>query len=151
MRLKEKIKESTESTKKKITPNLKTVEDSSVDPQKLANQFKKLEVELKANDDEMKKKRDKVADLKKSLIDHCNKTLPADEILELRTKWGDVKVGKRSTSRTITDMAKAVKLLGKETFMKIVKISLGDLDKYLNPEELAQVTKKELTDTRRIT
>ena len=151
MKLKEKVKESTASTKKKITPNLKTVEDSSVDPQKLANQFKKIEAELKANDAEMKKKRDKVSDLKKSLIAHCNENLDAEEILELRTKWGDVKVGKRSTSRTITDMVLAVKLIGKDTFMRIAKISLGDLDKYLNPEELAQVIETKVTDTRRIT
>ena len=148
MALKVKIKE---SPKTKIAPKLQAVEDSYVDVQKIATRIKKLEFQLKENDAEMKKKRDEVADLKKSLVDHCNKNLDAEEILELRTKYGDVKVGKQSTSRSITDMAKAIALLGKETFMKIAKISLSDLDKYLNPEEVAQVTKTELTDTRRIT
>lgn len=44
----------------------------------------------------------------------------------------------------ITDMQKAANLMGAEAFWKCCKITLADLKKYLNPEQLAQVTK---TDT----
>lgn len=137
---------------KKITPKVKSAE-SGFDEEKVAKRYKKLQADLAAvvQDPKIKKMQDELAELKTALVDNANKTLKADEGMVIVTPLGDVKIGKRSTSRSITDMKKAVKLLGKETFMKIAKIGLTDLDKYLNPEELEQCVVVKITDTRRIT
>lgn len=146
-----KIKINEQKSSKKITPKVKSV-NTGFDVEKAAKRYKKLESELAAvvEDPAIKKKRDELADLKKALIDNANKTLKADETMTIKTPMGDVKIGKRSTSRSITDLDKAIDFMGVDTFMKVAKISLTDLDKYLNPEELEQVTVTKITDTRRI-
>jgi hypothetical protein len=48
--------------------------------------------------------------------------------------------GKKGNSRSISDMALVRKMLGAETFMDVATVKLGDLDKYLNGQQLEQVT-----------
>lgn len=140
------------SLKKKILPKVKT-KTSDVDAQKLATQYKKLEAELKAIevDPIIKKKHDKLASLKKQMLEHANIVAGDDEILEFTTKHGDMKVGKRGTSRSLTDKERAIELLGEELFIKLSEPKMSDLDKYLTPEQVQEVTVTKRTNTRRIT
>lgn len=137
---------------KKITPRVQT-ETSSIDAQRVATQYKKLEAELKeiAVDPVLKKKQDKLATLKKQMVEYANTNAEDDEILEFITKHGDMTVGKRGTSRSLTDKDKAIELMGMETFIKLSEPKLSDLDKYLTPEEIEQITVTKVTNTRRIT
>ena len=61
------------------------------------------------------------------------------------------KVGAVSVSRQISDMHKIREMLGDELFMELVKIALGDIDKYLNPEQIAEVVESERNGTRSLT
>ena len=146
------IKIKSKDTAKKIAPKVKAAE-AGFDQDKVARRYKKLQAELAEieADPKIKKKRDELDQLKKELINHGNRTLGNDETLVIVTPLGDVKIGKRGTARSITDMDKAVGFMGQETFMKVAKITMSDLDKYLNPEEIEQVIVTKVTDTRRIT
>ena len=55
-----------------------------------------------------------------------------------------VEVGKKGTSRKITDLAAVKKLMGAETFMKVATVTLKNIDDYLTPPEKAQC----VTETR---
>lgn len=136
----------------KIAPKVQT-QTSELDAQKTANQYKKLEAELKAIevDPAIKKKQDKLASLKKQMLDHVNATVEDEQGIVFITKHGDMKIGKRGTSRTITDKEKAIEFMTLETFIKLSEPKLSDLDKYLTPEEVQQVTITKVTNTRRIT
>lgn len=55
------------------------------------------------------------------------------------------KVGKKGTKREITDMEGIKKIMGVKTFMKLATVKLGDVDKYLNPDEKKKVLNVERT------
>lgn len=50
-----------------------------------------------------------------------------------------LEAGARGTSRAIKNLALIKKFLGDATFMELASVKLGDLDKYLNPQQLAMV------------
>lgn len=56
-----------------------------------------------------------------------------------------VEVGKKGTSRTITDMKTVHDVMDTGVFWKTVKMNLKDLDDYLTPEEREEVIKTERT------
>jgi DNA repair protein RadC len=132
---------------KKIQP--KKVE--TVDIEAVAARAKHLSDKLERDMKKFIPVQNEISDLKKQLVEYGNANLADEEIKEIRTPDGPVKIGARNTAREITDMDKAIDMLGLETAMKLLKISLGDLDKYLTPEQVAEVTRKVLTDNRRIT
>jgi hypothetical protein len=53
-------------------------------------------------------------------------------------------IGKKGSSRSISDLDKVKKLMGTVTFMKVATVTLKDIDAYLTPPEKAQC----LTTTR---
>lgn len=138
-------------TKQKVKPQ-SAQSEKSFDLSKAATRYKKVEAEINEimKDPALKKKMDEMELLKKQMIEYANDTLADEEGTEVKTKYGDVKIGKRGTARSVTDMDKAVEMLGTDTFMKIAKIGLADLDKYLNPDQLELVTVTKVTNTRRI-
>lgn len=133
---------------KKVSPKVKASQEVSIDVQ--ATRYKELEAKLKKNTLKMKAYADEMADLKKEIVAHANETLADEEGLEIRTEFGDLKIGKRGSSRVITDLKQAIKFMGRETFMRIAKIGLTDLDKYLTPEQVADVIEVKVNDQRRI-
>jgi len=50
--------------------------------------------------------------------------------------------GEAAHTRAVKDMLAAKKALGNEVFFKVAKITLGDLDKYLTPEELGELVEE---------
>lgn len=135
----------------KIAPKVKASTAVVFDLDGSATRLKQIEKDLDKNALKIKPLLDEQADLKKNIVAHVNATRGDDEEVEIRTPLGDVKIGKKGSDREITDLEKAIEFLGTETFMKIAKIGLGDLDKYLTPEEVAQVVESRRTDARRIT
>jgi hypothetical protein len=91
-------------------------------------------------------------ELKKGFIAYGNENLDADQELEIPVPGcKPVRIGPQGTTRTITDMEKAVEMIGEDTFLKIAKISMADVDKYLRPEQIEQVVTAERNESRRVT
>ena len=134
---------------KKIQP--KQSKEAAFDIEAKAELLIKLSTKL---DKDMKKFIDvqnEIADLQKEIVKYGNDELGDEETKEVRTSEGVLKIGARNTKREITDLDSAIDMMGLETAMKLLKLSLGDLDKYLTPEQVSSVTKKTITDARRIT
>jgi hypothetical protein len=53
--------------------------------------------------------------------------------------------------RTIADKKAIYDALGNDSFVALANFSLGDLDKYLNPEQLDKVLEKDHTGARKVT
>lgn len=62
------------------------------------------------------------------------------------------KIGVMGNKRLAKEGAapKMMELLGPDTYYKLAKVNLSDLDKYLTPDQVAQVLDKERTSTRTI-
>ncbi len=134
---------------KKISPKVQKV--SKFDFEAKATRYKELELQIEKNAKKMESVNDEFADVKKELIAYANESAGDDEELEFRTEFGKVKVGKRGTTRVVTDMEKAVEFMGSETFMQVARINLSDIDKYLVPAQIEQCVETKRNDTRRIT
>lgn len=68
---------------------------------------------------------------------------PADEAELAGTHWIlDISACSKNP-RKITDVMAISKFLGVETFAKIASVKLSDVDKYLNPEQIAKVVDTE--------
>jgi hypothetical protein len=63
---------------------------------------------------------------------------PDAEFEELGSRF-KAKVSKQGTERKVTDVEKVSKLMGKKVFWSLAKVNLGDIDKYLTPEEKLDV------------
>lgn len=76
-----------------------------------------------------------------------------DCLIEIRgSKWTLTIGPATKVARQITSILAVFKMLGQKTFMKLAKISLGDLQRYLTPEQLDAVLTQpdEYTDRRDI-
>ena len=86
----------------------------------------------------------------KSIIDAVDEVLvPSAEITLTGTEY-DVHLGPQGQRTEVVDILKAVEFLGEELFLKLAKISVTDLKKYLTPEQVAQVTETEYKTKRRV-
>lgn len=54
----------------------------------------------------------------------------------------------QASQRIITDMAKVAELMGTETFLKVAKVTVTDIDKYLSGIQKEQVLAKKATGSR---
>lgn len=61
-----------------------------------------------------------------------------------------VKVGAKGKSRTITDLKRISKMMGKKVFMSICSVTLSNVDKYLTPDQVAEVTESKQEGARSI-
>lgn len=64
---------------------------------------------------------------------------PASAVTVKASKWLLEAGACSKAPRTVENIWVAYELLGKDTFMKLVKLSVGDAEKYLNPEQLVKV------------
>ena len=75
-------------------------------------------------------------ELKKRLAENYE----PDEIVKVTAKHWLLEAGACSKEpRKVLDPLKVMKMLGTETFAKIAKINVSDAEKYLNPDQCAEV------------
>jgi hypothetical protein len=94
-----------------------------------------------------------------AVIDEAAKTIRTnvednvhpDQTTNLEGTLGTVQLSACPKEVGTVDMDKAIELLGTETFLRLAKISIGDLRKYLTPEQFEEVATTERTGTRRVT
>jgi len=141
----------TKQAQKKIQPKQAKELQQVADINSLASEYIATSEKLKKDLKKFTPVEARISELKKEIVKFGNDTLPPDAGLEVATKEGTLKIGVCATQREITNIDKAIEFLGMETFMKLAKISLSDLDKYLNPEQIAMVTETKVTEQRRIT
>lgn len=67
-----------------------------------------------------------------------------DDEVKLKGKHWLVSAGTCSKSpRKVIDNATALKFMGTETFLKVAKLSVGDAEKYLQPDQVSKVVSPE--------
>lgn len=110
--------------------------DMSKAAQKTLDKIKKLQLELEP----LEKAK---AELE-AYVNEAFEDSDADTEYYLQGTRYRAKVGKKGTKREIIDMEGIKKIMGVKTFMKVATVKLGDVDKYLNPEE-----KKKVLDVQR--
>src|SRR5690606_18168498 len=105
------------------------------DAEKINAKIKKLQEELKPYNDAVKRLKAKIEELGGD---------PDEELVELGTVF-KLELGKKGTSRTVTDIRKVQELMGDELFYEVVKVNLKDIDAYLTLPQRQQVVKEERT------
>lgn len=111
--------------------------DLSAASQKTLDKIAKLKLELEP----LEKAQAELA----AYVNEAFEDSPADNEYFLQGTRYRAKVGKKGTKREITDMEGIKKIMGVKTFMKVATVKLGDVDKYLNPDEKEKVLKVERT------
>lgn len=103
------------------------------------------------------KKKEKIAPLEKSVAAGEKEILKSvDEVLHesvdvtLLGEDYDLVIGPKGQRTSITDPLAAAKMLGEDLFLKLAKVSITDLKKYLTPEQVAQVTETKYSTKRRV-
>ncbi len=126
----------TQKEQKKIQP--KQSAETVFDINAKAARYTELNCKLEKDMKKLLPIQNEISDLKKEIVNFANDTLGDNEPLEVRTPDGPLKIGTRGTAREIVDMEKALNMIidaiGQDGALKLLKFSLGDLDKYL-PEE----------------
>jgi len=126
----------------------RTQTETQVSIESLATEYLDLETQIAKIQKKLSPLEQQQAALKKQIIEAANAALDADEELVLPINGMELKIGKRGSSRTIMDLEKAIEYLGVDTFLRVAKIGLADLDKYCRPEEIEQCVTSQRTDTR---
>jgi hypothetical protein len=84
-------------------------------------------------------------EVKKEFIERLVKGYEPTDALQIKGKHWLLEIGPSAKNPAkLNDLPSAMKMLGQEVFNKIAKVNLGDLTKYLNPEQYAKVVN---TDT----
>ena len=91
----------------------------------------------------------KLVDLGFSASDEITVTGVVVPLGKKKARDFSVKVGATPEKRELVDLKAVAEMLG-DDFWNIATVSLTNLDKYLTPEQVAQVTKSERIGTRRV-
>ena len=115
---------------------VKKLEDYSLE--ELADSYGSLEDQIAAaKQNPIYVKFDLVA---KELAKRLKDEMEAEDTAEIQGEHWLLEVGACAKNpRAVKDLPAIKKMLGEEAFLKLVKVNLGDLDKYLLPEQLAKV------------
>lgn len=96
-----------------------------------------------------------IAGMKKQIAEHGKRlSVVRDKLVDMQmlVKTGDhyyAQVKETGNQvRTVKDMPLAIKHLGVETFLQVAKVSLSDIDKYLNDAQKAEVIETSESTTR---
>lgn len=92
----------------------------------------------------------KVAGLEKGIIAAVDEVLAANQKITLTGEDYELQLGPQGLRTSIKNMEHAVDMLGEELFLKLAKITMKDLQAYLTPEQLAEVTVQEYKNKRRV-
>jgi hypothetical protein len=108
----------------------------------LSGEAEEIEAAIKELQTKLKPYKEALAELQAKLEEL---ELGDDETaVELGTLYR-LEIGKRGTSREVTDMRKVHELMGDELFYELAKINLKDLDNYLTLPQRKQVVKENRT------
>jgi seryl-tRNA synthetase len=107
-------------------------------------------IDLKVQLDSVKAAADEYEKLRKELSGVCDEIAPADEVVAFTVENGSVQFTAKNSERKISDMQKVFDLLGKDTFVKVCKITMTDLDKYLGKGEQDTCIVAGLTGARKV-
>jgi len=145
VKAKAKTEENSESMQEALMQDMRDIVDD------IAPTLKRI----KELDAELKKLKPKVDEAKKDLLGlakvYVNED-PAESVTVIAEK-GSAEIGKESQSRTIVDKEFIIESLDKiedGLAFQLAEFKLGDLDKYLTPQELEKGIKKEYSGTRTV-
>ena len=96
---------------------------------------------------DLKAAADKAVD---ALIKKAEDKISPEEILTVKGEQFQASIGMKALVRKVSDLVKVKELLGEKVFMELALVRLGDLDKYLNPEQLNQCLSSDRSGKRRV-
>lgn len=138
-------------TKKKVVNKVKAKSNEAIKSQ--VEEWIALEAKVKAAEAKLKPHKDKLAKLRGALDEHVDLiTTPEGETTVEGFDHG-LEFSPKGKATDVTDMKGAAKMLEgvkKGLVMDLVKLGIGDLRKYLTPEQVEEVTKEEYRNARRI-
>ncbi len=123
----------------------------TVEP-KLVDEYVALGAKLAKAQEKLKPYLDKLASLDKQFSDAVEESAEAADEFTLEGVKYKIEYTAKGMARDITNKSVALKMLEKVKkglAMELAKIGLGDLDKYLTPDQLEKVTKSEQRNARR--
>ena len=91
-----------------------------------------------------------VAALEKGILGAVDDAVDASISFDLQGYENELKIGAKGEKTALTDIELARDILGEETFMKLVSISITDLKKYMTPDQVESVSSKSYAIKRRI-
>lgn len=95
--------------------------------------------------------RKKVVDtLRDELFEMADDTVGVESIYSATGTLGTVQLGARAKEVEEIDKEEVIKILGIDTVLKIAKIGVGDLRKYLTEDQLSKVLTEARTGTRKV-
>jgi hypothetical protein len=88
-------------------------------------------------------------EIKRALRDEAEDKAAPDEVVSFEGTTGVLEFSEKPVERQILDLAAVKKAMGPKVFMEVAKVTLGDVDKYLTPEEVAALVASDRTGTRK--
>lgn len=107
-------------------------------------------IDLKVQIDAVKSAIDEYEKLRKELSGTADTVGAVNEQVTFEVENGSIAFSPKTFERKISDMPKVFDLLGKENFLKLAKVTMTDLDKYLGASEQEACVTKNLTGARKI-
>ena len=115
----------------------------------LADTYYALERHIKVALNKIKPQQDELNKLKKLFLENTDKITTPDKAYTYEGEEHQVVVGAKNNATTLTAPQEEIAaLLGQELFFKLAKVTLGDLQKYLTPEQFVAISKTERTGYR---
>lgn len=136
-----------------VKPKVKDVSDIDTEElvtAELVDEFGALAAKLDKKLAKIAPLQKKVAALEKGIIAAVDEVVDPSQKITLTGEDYELQLGAQGLRASITDMELAVDLLGDELFLKLAKITMKDLQAYLTPEQLEQVTAKKYVSKRRV-
>jgi len=91
--------------------------------------------------DKLKVLTDASTEAKAGFLKACEPDLEPDDVLIVSGKRYSVKIGAKGKKREIIDMDDVAEEMGDELFRSLATVTLGNMDKYLNPKQLDKLLK----------
>jgi hypothetical protein len=126
------------------------IEPKDLSVEQLADEYGRLSDELQALEADPRYLR--LKEVKEALKEKLSVYEPEDTLTVKGAHWM-LDIGACSKSpRKLVDKEATIKYMGKDTFMKLASVSVGDAEKYLTPEQVAKVmSEPAYTENRKIT
>ncbi len=114
------------------------------------DEFATISAKLKRKQEKLAPLIKRVAAYEKDILGTVDDIVDAAHKITLTGIDYELQLGAKGNKTSITNMELAVDFLGEELFLKIAKITMKDLQAYLTPEQLEQVTASERSTKRRV-
>lgn len=136
-----------------VKPKTKTVDaetTSQVVVPEVVDEFAMLSAKLAKKLEKLDPLKKKVEKLEKGILGAVDEVFDPSVDLVLQGEENELLLGPRGKRTSITDKDKLVDLLGIDLFVKLAKVSVTDLKKYMTPEDVEQVTTAKYAIKRRV-